>query len=130
MANPLELQNMGERLKVCRKVAGLSQLEFAEFLGIKQAALSKYENNKLPVPTEVIGKLIKLGWSGNWLILGENSGMPVHPQTFEKNKEGDEKYDRIFRRIRNLKPNQLKIISDLIRQMEKADKLDDKQLSQ
>ena len=125
MANPLEHQNMGERLKVCRKVTGLNQQEFAELLGIKQAALSKYENNKIPVPTEVIGKLIKLGWSGNWLILGENSGPTIqNPLPAEQEKE--EKYNRLIKRIKSLKPNQLKIISDMIRQMEKADKISTK----
>lgn len=59
------MTTLGERLKIYRKKAGLSQREAAEKLseqGVKttQATLSRYENNEFDTPANVIRTMTKI----------------------------------------------------------------------
>ncbi|MGP4071301.1 helix-turn-helix domain-containing protein [Piscibacillus sp. B03] len=47
-------------LKLARVLVGFSQLELAEKLGINQATLSRYEQGKLNISSEIKTKLIQV----------------------------------------------------------------------
>ena len=56
--------NIGKNIKFFRKEAHLTQIEFAEKLGLKQYAIAKYEaNNYFPPPKVLIkmAKILKVG---------------------------------------------------------------------
>ncbi len=67
----LDLQTVGNRLKQLR--AQTTQEEFARFLGISQAQLSKYELGQSAPPLGVLVKLAeKYGKSTDWILTGKN----------------------------------------------------------
>lgn len=45
---------LGMRLALARKAAGIQPAEMARIAGKDKATISKYENDKLPVPTAVL----------------------------------------------------------------------------
>jgi transcriptional regulator with XRE-family HTH domain len=67
----LNLQAVGSRLKQLR--AQTTQQEFARFLGISQAQLSKYELGQSAPPLGVLVKLAeRYGKSTDWILTGKN----------------------------------------------------------
>lgn len=67
----LDLQAVGSRLKHLR--AQTTQEEFARFLGISQAQLSKYELGQSAPPLGVLVRLAeKYGKSTDWILTGRN----------------------------------------------------------
>ena len=63
------MNTIGERLKLARNEALLTQDYVAAELKITQSALSKYENNMLEPNLDTLCKLIDLyGVSANWLL--------------------------------------------------------------
>jgi transcriptional regulator with XRE-family HTH domain len=63
---------IGERLRLLRKTLGLSQAEFAQRLGVKQRAISHWENEDSEPSLKMIQKISDI-WSINliWLLTGE-----------------------------------------------------------
>ena len=46
--------SIGERVRLLRKELGLNQAQFAEKIGLKQAAIGLYENNQRGVADRII----------------------------------------------------------------------------
>jgi transcriptional regulator with XRE-family HTH domain len=63
--------NYFERLKLCRKIIGLSQTQMGELFGLPQTTYSNYENGSRELPVEILGKLIQYGFNSDWLITGK-----------------------------------------------------------
>lgn len=49
--------SLGEKLKLARKKEKMTQLELAEFLGIKAATICQYENNVTVPSLQIFKKL-------------------------------------------------------------------------
>jgi len=65
-----DLQALGNRIRLLR--AETTQGEFARFLGISQAQLSKYELGQSAPPLGVLIKLAeKYGRSTDWILTGK-----------------------------------------------------------
>ena len=59
----------GARFKACRKSAGLKQTAAAKLIGISQASISEYENNKSLPPASTIVAMAKVyGVSTDYLL--------------------------------------------------------------
>lgn len=63
---------MEERIKELRKALGLTQLKFAESIGVRQNTVAQYEIGRNP-PTDTVITLICREWnvSETWLRTGE-----------------------------------------------------------
>lgn len=67
----VDLQALGSRLRHLR--AQITQEEFAGFLGISQAQLSKYELGQSAPPLSVLVRLAeKYGKSTDWILTGKD----------------------------------------------------------
>lgn len=65
--------NYGYRIKDLRKRNGLNQTELANKIGVTCATISKYENDDISIPAEIISKLaIVLGTTANYLLGFDN----------------------------------------------------------
>jgi phage repressor protein C with HTH and peptisase S24 domain len=65
-------EGIGERLRIVRDEYGMNQNDFAERLGVKQNALSQYENGQRKVPPEIQQILASVfGINLNWLLTGD-----------------------------------------------------------
>jgi transcriptional regulator with XRE-family HTH domain len=63
---------IGDRLKMVRKLKGLSLGKLAALTGLSKGNLSSYENNKTnPSVTALVPILKHLGVNINWLLTGE-----------------------------------------------------------
>ena len=78
---------LGERLKLVRERLGMTQKEFAEFLGVGIASVQRYEREER-IPSGEFLKLLldKFNININWLLTGEGS-MFVNPPQKEPVKE-------------------------------------------
>ena len=63
--------DLAARLRDVRRCFRYTQEVFSEMLGINQRLLSKYETAALELPDEVKYRLLQLGVSSDWLLLGE-----------------------------------------------------------
>ena len=64
------------RLKLLRENLRMNQSEFAGFLKLSQAAISKYEQGRIP-SVEVLMKISrKCNCSIDWILFGQNSSTP------------------------------------------------------
>lgn len=64
---------INERVKFIRKKAHLTQAEFADSIGIKQATMSDIERNKIGVSTNLISAISdKYDVDINWIMTGNN----------------------------------------------------------
>lgn len=80
---------MGQRIRDCRKASGKTQKELAVTLGIKEAAVSKWESGKVEnIPRSTIDKMAKLfGVDPCYLMAFSNDPNPP--------KGVDSVYDRV-----------------------------------
>ncbi len=63
---------LGEELKFIRKNLGMSQQAFAEHTGIPQGTIANIEKGAVKYPrVDVLLKLMELGYSADYLLLGE-----------------------------------------------------------
>lgn len=62
---------LGNRIRLIRKHFGWTQNQAAEYFGIKQNMISRYEREEHHVPDEIKIKLYQLGIDLTWLITGE-----------------------------------------------------------
>lgn len=66
------MNEIGKRLKEVRVSLGLTQEGICEFIGIKQAQLSEYENGKKQISISVLSKLSDLyGVSIDYFVTGK-----------------------------------------------------------
>jgi len=71
---------LGGRLKLLRKMLGLTQKEMADELGVSRFAVIKWEKGERDIPSEVYETLAsKFGVNINWLLTGEGEPF-VTPQ--------------------------------------------------
>lgn len=62
---------IGERIKELRKELSISQIEFAEYLEMKQNTLSGYEKRG-KIPSDLLETIIlKTGVNPDWLLTGK-----------------------------------------------------------
>ncbi len=65
--------DIGLRIKQLRDEKNMTQLEFCNILGIKQANLSHIETKGKKISIEILYKIISyFNIDANWLIMGEN----------------------------------------------------------
>jgi transcriptional regulator with XRE-family HTH domain len=65
------LIEIGARLAICRHELGLTQTEFAKFLGVSQSSYFAYEQGSRGIPVEALGALaLEFGVALDWLVLG------------------------------------------------------------
>ncbi len=98
--------SIGERIKTCRKAAGLSQEKVAEQLGISRQAVTKWESGQSAPGTENLFKLAELFGTTVDLLLKEED---VSPSPAEETvqlllqAQKREKEERLLHRKKNLK---------------------------
>lgn len=81
--------NIGKRIALCRKQAGLSQEQLAERLGVSRQAVSRWETGDATPDTEKVIQLSRLFHvTTDYLLLGEAAAAP--PAGFEQAKENSE----------------------------------------
>ena len=71
------------RLKELRKARGVTQDELGELLGVKKAAVCKYETGRVPLPNHVLLRLVDyFGVSADYLLGSDDvTPIPKHVQT-------------------------------------------------
>lgn len=73
--------NLGERIALARKQAGLSQEQLGEKLGVSRQAVSKWESNQTNPDVSYVAQMCRLlGVSSDWLLLGEESAQSAAPK--------------------------------------------------
>jgi repressor LexA len=65
------------RIKELRKARGVTQDELGALLGVQKAAVSKYENEKLRIPREVIERLSEIFGVSEDHIMGLDDSVPL-----------------------------------------------------
>ena len=88
--------SIGLRIKHLRKECQLSQLDFAEKIGLRQSPLSQMESGKILPSIETLSKIIReFNISYSWLIDGVEKKNTNKKELFEKNeqKEVSNNYD-------------------------------------
>ena len=68
MKNSLAYPGIGGRLRAMREQLGESQTVFAARFGLNRGNIDSYERARADLPTKLIGQLIELGLSAEWLI--------------------------------------------------------------
>lgn len=72
--------NLGERIALARKKAGLSQEQLGEKLGVSRQAVSKWESSQTNPDVAYVAQMCRLlEVSSDWLLLGEESGQSAPP---------------------------------------------------
>lgn len=136
--------NIGDRLKVIREHLKLSQNQFVEVFNIKQATLSKYERNDLSIPDELKMKLMtEYNINLNWLLTGQGSMFLDKEVTPTVNTEAlllkseyekrllelEQKLETEKKIVADLKDKNLELSQDLIDEMRRRIKLEEKNLN-
>ncbi|MEN3134119.1 helix-turn-helix domain-containing protein [Bacillus albus] len=113
---------IADRLKKVRTSTGMTQVQFANSLGLTRAAYAKYEYGDV-VPKEVVLRQIAHTFNVNkqWLETGTGS-MFIPITTEEKRmkfiaelaKNEDEDLQRAMMQLTQLTPERFKIVADLI----------------
>jgi transcriptional regulator with XRE-family HTH domain len=68
------MDSLGKRLKYIRKQNSLTQIEFAQQIGVSQGTLSDLEkDNCKPSVDTLISLRLSLGVDINWLLTGESN---------------------------------------------------------
>lgn len=99
---------LGERIKACRRKAGLSQEKVAELVGVSRQAVTKWESDQSAPNTDNLFRLAEiLGTTVDFLITAEDSSRSVAGQVYQMFKEDEarkeaERKDRALRRIRDV----------------------------
>lgn len=66
------LETIGERIKALRISEGMSQDRLAEMLYITKPTISKYENNRIKIPSELVCAIAEaLNTTPNYLLSGD-----------------------------------------------------------
>lgn len=93
--------NLGNRLKLAREALGISQAAMAEKVGSKLRSWQGYERSEQIPGSQVISKLVELGFNANWLLLGlgDMRGDQASPGPVDGKLLGrlSEEVDRIYR---------------------------------
>lgn len=80
---------MRDRIKKVRQWHGLSQVEFAQKLGVKSNQIISIENNKQQIPGIVLEKIVEIFQvDGNWLLSGAGQ-MTINQEVVNHGKESN-----------------------------------------
>jgi SOS-response transcriptional repressor LexA len=72
--------NLGDRIRIARKRAGLTQEKLAEKIGITYPTMNKYERGHRIPSAELLARIAKiLGCDPGWLLSGEGSSIEAQP---------------------------------------------------
>ena len=75
----LDTSTLGKRIKYLRETQGITQKQLAEAIGIQEATLSRYENDKRDNQWQILGKLAeKLNTSSDYLLGLTDNMLPVN----------------------------------------------------
>lgn len=92
------MENTQARIKAVRKQSGLSQVEFAQRLGVKENQIIGIENNKQQIPGIVLERIVEIFQvDGNWLLTGSSAGQVQEPTatTYAAAPDGSKKAARL-----------------------------------
>jgi transcriptional regulator with XRE-family HTH domain len=85
---------INERILIAREKLNLTQSDFAERIGLKQAVIGLYENGKRNVTDRVINDICReFNINENWLRYGDEFGGMFNPSTNEEIEALGEKYN-------------------------------------
>ncbi len=73
MKNSLARPSIGNRLRAVRERLGESQTVFAARFGLNRGNIDSYERGRADLPTKLVGQLIEMGVSAEWLINGRGA---------------------------------------------------------
>ena len=78
--------SIAERVRAARTYLEMSQVEFAQALGVSQSYLSNLENGTSQPSIEVLRKLHEMtGWRYEWLVEGDDmSGARTAPEAYQR----------------------------------------------
>ena len=80
---------VGNRIKVVRKLLGLNQTELGKILGITHGAISHYELGRVP-EAEILTRNAELGnVTVDWLLTGKEKDYPEEKEKVDFVKEGN-----------------------------------------
>lgn len=120
--------SLSQKLKDLRKAKGLSQAALADILGLTQQAIGKWERNKAMPDYDTLKKIASyFNVTTDYLIGSESMLAPppefyTDPETQQRMKEimEDPTRKRIFIASKDLKPEELDRIADLMETMAKS----------
>ena len=112
--------SIGKKIQYLRKNKGIKQEELAEELNITRYILIRYEDDKTPVPANLLVKLSeKLDTSINYLLgLTESKSKNIEEQEISKITGLNDKSIKILKELKNLAPNIIDTLNYLIEQEE------------
>ena len=70
----IEMETVGDRIKVIRKSLGMKQSDFAKAVGSVQSTVSCIERNLRPIVPEILNHLRDMGYSTEWILYGTANG--------------------------------------------------------
>ena len=115
--------DVGRRIKAARLKKGLSQEELGSAIGVKKAAIHKYESGLVVnLKRSTIDKLsrvleVKPSYLLGYDIQDEDDGVDSIVEAFHKNK----KLAILFSRSAKLKPEDLDIVLRMVERMDEED---------
>lgn len=106
------------RIKELRKARNLTQKNLGKILGITQQTMSKVENSKYEIPTDLLILISKYFDVTTDYILGLSDVKKIFENQYKKEEEVD-KYHEFLRIFKALSEEHQKIIIVLLRYFEK-----------
>ena len=76
--NGSSLDGIEDRLKAARKLAGKTQIEMEESLGLGRRSWQNYEGRGQIPGAKVLAGMVHLGLSANWILTGQGSMRQFH----------------------------------------------------
>ena len=123
--NDKELDVVNRRFREIRTSLGLTQLEFAKELEVRQGHISHIENGTASPSPKVLMRLSKLypHINMNWLILGHGAKIKDPNKEMMEKARMNEDMDNMkkeYERIIALKDDQLRVANERIAHLEKT----------
>lgn len=108
----------GKKLKKIREDLGLSQKGLSDLTEIPKSTIDAIENNKVKYPRmDVLQKLAKLGYSPEYLLLGEKEREPVE-EILKKMPEDKLEVYKIVQKALDGDPSALENLKFLLKGLE------------
>ncbi len=96
---------IGDRLRIARELAGLSQSQVAKMLNLHRPSISEIEANRRKVSAEEIARLSQIyGVSVSWLTQAKEEETDIH----------QDKVELVARELSKLKPADLNRVLQLL----------------
>lgn len=114
------METLGKRIKALRTAAGLTQVELAKALGLKQQTLSHIENDKGEGSRHIVAIAMALGVNPEWLEFGtgvkDQPSMNLMIDTGDIDQASRKEIERLVAGVRRglVAPATLKATVDLV----------------